>query len=330
MATGRRVTAEDVANRAGVSRATVSYVLNDHPHQTIPEGTREKVLQAAAELDYTPLASARILRRGRSDVVVMLIPDWPLGSVLPQVMDAVATELDPHGLELFLHRCSRSRPVRTLWSAITPAAVIRLGSLGLDEDESLRRSQIGYLLELANTELERGLVLFPGVQTGRLQAEHLAFRGHRRIGYAWPADPRLEGFAKARLEGVRTACADLGLDLPELRSVGLNPSEAVEAISAWRKAGVTAVCAFNDEIALALIEALRRQGLEVPADLGLVGVDNLPWGAHSDPPLSTVAPNPERIGHVIAQHVIAGVAGSAAEPERLSSSFISLIERDSA
>ena len=71
---GSRITAEDVARKAGVSRATVSYVLNNHPHQTIPEATRQKVLEAAAELDYTPLASARILSRGRSDVVVMLIP----------------------------------------------------------------------------------------------------------------------------------------------------------------------------------------------------------------------------------------------------------------
>jgi len=55
---GSRITAEDVARKAGVSRATVSYVLNNHPHQTIPEATRQKVLEAAAELEYTPLASA--------------------------------------------------------------------------------------------------------------------------------------------------------------------------------------------------------------------------------------------------------------------------------
>lgn len=329
MATGR-VTARDVARVAGVSQATVSYVLNDSPNQTIPTETRDRVHRAATELGYTPLASARILRRGRSDVVVMLIPDWPLGSVVPQVMDAVATELDPHGLELFLHRCSRSRPVHTLWSAITPVAVIRVGSLGDEEDESLRRSQIGYLLELANTELERGLVLFPGVQTGRLQAEHLAVRGHRRIGYAWPADPRLEGFAKARLEGVRAACAELGLDLPTVQTAGIKPSEVVDAVSGWRKAGVTAVCAFNDEIAMALIDALHRQGVRVPEDIGLVGVDNLPWGEHSNPPLSTVAPNPDSIGRVIAQHVLAGVSGTGVAPERVSSSFISLIDRGSA
>ena len=327
---GSRITAEDVARKAGVSRATVSYVLNNHPHQTIPEATRQKVLEAAAELDYTPLASARILSRGRSDVVVMLIPDWPLGSVLPQVMDSVGDGLAPFGLELFLHRCIPGRPVRNLWNAITPAAVIRVGSLGAEEDESLQRSQIGYLLELANTELERGLVLFPGVQTGRLQAEHLASRGHRRIGYAWPADNRLEGFATARLEGGRMACADLGLDPPEVRTSSFAPQEAAAAVAAWVSSGVTAVCAFNDELAMALIEAGHRQGLAIPGALGVVGVDNLPWGAHCVPSLSTVAPNPERIGRVIAEYVVAGVSGSTAQPARVGGSFISLIERDSA
>ncbi len=327
---GRRVTAEDVARAAGVSRATVSYVLNNHPHQKIPESTRERVMQAAATLEYTPLASARILSRGRSDVVVMLIPDWPLGSVLPQVMDAVATGLDPHGLELFLHRCSRERPVRKLWTAITPAAVVRLGSLGAEEDESLRRSEIGYLLELANTELESGLVLFPGIQTGRLQAEHLAAHGHRKIGYAWPEDARLAGFATARLEGVRQACADLGIDPPMVQDVSYDPATAEKAIAAWKQSGVTGVCAFNDEIALNLFDGLRRAQMAVPTDLGLVGVDNLPWGAHAEPPLSTVAPDPEQIGKVIAERVVAGVNGEAAGTARLSSTFINLIERESA
>ena len=330
MAGGTRVTAEDVARRAGVSRATVSYVLNNHPHQTIPETTRQRVIEAAAALEYTPLASARILSRGRSDVVVMLIPDWPLGPVLPQVMETVGNGLAPHGLELFLHRCTPGRKVKDLWSAITPAAVVRIGSLGAAEDESLRRSQIGYLLELANTELERGLVLFPGIQTGRLQAEHLAARGHRRIGYAWPADRRLEGFATARLEGVRMACVELGLDLPDVEPVSFDPEQANAAISAWRAAGTTGVCAFNDELAIGLIQSAHAQGLRVPGDVAIVGVDNLPWGALSEPALTTVAPNPDQIGRVITEQVVAGLAGLAPEPAHVSSTFIKLIVRDSA
>jgi len=223
-----RVTAQDVARRAGVSRATVSYVLNDHPTQTIPVVTRDKVLRAAAELEYTPLASARNLRRGRSDVVVMLIPDWPLGPVIPAMMESIAQGLAPHGLELFLHRCLKDRPVKKLWRAITPAAVIRTGSLGPEEDEGLRRSQLGFLLELGMAENEDGLVLFPGTAAGRLQAEHLVVRGHERLGFAWPDDPRLEGFAKSRLKGVQLTCRRHGLQPPVVERLSLRrpPGEA--------------------------------------------------------------------------------------------------------
>src|SRR4051812_43365688 len=75
----RRATSADVAREAGVSRATVSYVLNDTPHQKIPEATRRRVLEAAARLGYAPSAAARTLRTGRSDVVLGMLPDWPIG-----------------------------------------------------------------------------------------------------------------------------------------------------------------------------------------------------------------------------------------------------------
>ena len=325
----RRVTADDVARLAGVSRATVSYVLNDHPHQTIPEATRERVRRAAAELEYTPLASARILSRGRSDVVVMLMQDLPLGSVVPAVMDSVAETIATDGLELFLHRCPPGRDIKNLWTAITPAAVIRLGSLGAENDESLRRSQIGFLVELANSELEPGLVLFPGVDTGTLQAKHLADRGHRRIGYAWPDDDRLDNFAGARLRGVQEACVGLGIAEPVVQTVPFDAAGATAAIRAWRDAGVDGVCAFNDELALAIIRAAQLEGLEVPNDLAVVGVDDLPQARLSVPALSTVAPRPDKMGQFVAQRLMDGIAGRQVEPFDPGSSFIRLIGRES-
>jgi DNA-binding LacI/PurR family transcriptional regulator len=326
----RRVTADDVARLAGVSRATVSYVLNDHPHQTIPEATREKVRRAAASLDYTPLASARILSRGRSDVVVMLIPDLPLGSVVPAVMDSVAETIAPNGLELFLHRCPPGRDIKNLWNAITPVAVIRLGSLGPENDESLRRSQIGFLVELANSELEQGLVLFPGLETGELQVRHLVERGHLRIGYAWPDDDRVTNFASARLRGVQKACAELGIAEPVVLTLPFNPAGAAASVDSWREAGVDGICAFNDELALAIIRVAQLRGIEIPQDLAVVGVDDLPQAAFSVPPLSTVAPRPDKMGQFVARRLLDGIAGR--EPGSLdpSDGFIRLIERDSA
>src|SRR5699024_8468011 len=75
----RRVTSADVARLAGVSRATVSYVLNDTPGHRITADTRARVADAAARLGYAPSAAARTLRSGRSEVVLCLLPDWPIG-----------------------------------------------------------------------------------------------------------------------------------------------------------------------------------------------------------------------------------------------------------
>ncbi|MGH6656767.1 MAG: LacI family DNA-binding transcriptional regulator, partial [Actinocrinis sp.] len=121
----RRVTSAQVAQRSGVSRATVSYVLNGAPNQSISEQTRQRVLTAAEELGYTPFAPARALRAGRSDMVLHLIPQWPIGAAIAELIEAMTVRLAREGLTLVVHAHSReARPVGDLWTAITPAAVI--------------------------------------------------------------------------------------------------------------------------------------------------------------------------------------------------------------
>ena len=95
---GRRVTSGDVAKEAGVSRATVSYVLNDSPHQKIAEATRERVWEAAARLGYAPSAAARALRTGRSDIVLGVLPDWPIHHVLGRLIQQLTNAFAEHEL----------------------------------------------------------------------------------------------------------------------------------------------------------------------------------------------------------------------------------------
>src|SRR3954452_6598558 len=90
-----RVTATDVAKEAGVSQATVSYVLNDTPGQTIPEATRQRVREAMGRLGYTPHGAARALRLGRSDAVLFVLPDWPLGPALISLVEGLTVALEP-------------------------------------------------------------------------------------------------------------------------------------------------------------------------------------------------------------------------------------------
>ena len=86
-----KVTSADVARASGVSRTTVSYVLNSTPGASVSDSTRRRVLDAAAQLGYAPSAAARTLRRGRSDLVLCVLPDWPVG---PAVEAWIAPDVD--------------------------------------------------------------------------------------------------------------------------------------------------------------------------------------------------------------------------------------------
>src|SRR5690242_18971106 len=108
MSEHQRITTLEVATAAGVSRATVSYVLNDTPGQKIPTSTRERVRQAADRLGYTPSSAASTLRRGHSDLVLYLLPDLPIGSTLGATIDQLSAGLAIDGLTLVRHPGSRN------------------------------------------------------------------------------------------------------------------------------------------------------------------------------------------------------------------------------
>src|SRR4051812_35659019 len=149
----RRVTSADVARLAGVSRATVSYVMNDTPRQTISADTRTRVLDAAARLGYAPSAAARTLRTGRSDVVLCLLPDWPIGTEVGSLLGNLSTALARQGLTLVVHPGNREdRPMFEIWKAITPAAVIAYTDFSPGELEAMRAAGVALVV----TPLSRG------------------------------------------------------------------------------------------------------------------------------------------------------------------------------
>lgn len=325
----RRVTSADVAREAGLSRATVSYVLNDTPHQKIPAATRERVLAAAARLGYSPSAAARALRKGRSDVVLCLLPDWPIGPSVGALLSHLSTGLAEAGLTLLAHPRS-PREIGEIWKTVSPAAVLAWEELDADEAASMRAAGVDVSVALIGTvRRRRAEFLVPQQRIGQVQAEHLAATGHRLLGYAAPGDERVAGFARSRLEGVRTGCAQFGLDEPSVLDVPLDPAEAAGAVRRWREAGVTAVCAYNDEVALAVLAGMRALGLSAPGDLAVVGVDDIPAAALADPPLTTVHTDLEVMGRYIARLIVARLAGEPA-PRRPGSDTTHLVVRGSA
>ncbi|AEV83836.1 LacI family transcription regulator [Actinoplanes sp. SE50] len=323
----RRITSADVARRAGVSRATVSYVLNNTSGQSISPATRDRVLQAAAGLGYAPSAAARTLRTGRSDVVLCLLPDWPIGNEVGNLLGNLSTALAREGLTFVAHPGSREdRPIAEIWKALTPAAVLSFTDFSDDEREAMRAAGVALVVALLGRPGRHGRELeVPQQLVGRRQAEHLAGTGHQRLGYAYPDDPRLQIFADPRLAGVRAAAP---VD-PVVRVVPLDAAQASAAVARWCADGVTAICAYNDEVALAVLAGARRLGLAAPTDVAVIGVDDIPAARLAVPPLTTVTTDQLTLAAHLATTVVAAVGGRAAPPLP-TGDLIQLVVRDSA
>jgi DNA-binding LacI/PurR family transcriptional regulator len=329
-AASKRVTIADVARAAGVSSATVSYVLNDAPHQKISERTRERVHAAVSTLGYTRSAAARALSTGRSDTVLLILPDWPIGPLIAELIESLTDELGKHGLSLITRRELPEWTVAMLWRELAPAAVVFFGEVDLAERQAMRDAGIYVTGMSSSASGDDDFLLVSNEEIGRIQATHLAAAGHRRLGYAAPTDPRLQQMAGRRLDGVRRACLELGLDEPDVQPAALDFASAVAAAAAWRSMDppVTAVCAFNDEVAFALLHGMRSIGLSAPDDLALVGVDDIPTARFAAPPLTTVGRDIPAISAHVAHMVSHGIAGK--RPSRPPvQDFATLVVRDS-
>lgn len=300
-----RSTSADVAREAGVSRATVSYVLNNRPGQVIPEVTRLRVLEAAERLEYRPHASAKALAAGRSDVVLLSIPDLPIGPSISRFVEEVAAALAEHGLTLVTHLMgAHGRPLPDVCAAVAASAVLGFESFDESTLQALRRLGVRVVLPGETSH-------FPGMPPlGRMQAEHLLARGHRRIGYLMPAQPGFSDMAGERLRGVREVCENAGVEPPLVLVGELDLEALAPLLFQWREQGVTAVCAFNDEHAIALLAAVREAGLRVPDDLAVIGADDIPMARFAAPALSTVYFDIQEAGRHRAEAVVASLAGT--------------------
>lgn len=198
----KRITSIDIARAAGVSQTTVSFVLNDKPGHSIPEATRLRILEVARQLDYRPHGSARALAAGRSDIVLLSVPDLPIGGAISRFIEEMASALADQGLALVTHLAgAHGRPLADVCAMVNASVVIGFTSFDEDTVQALYRAGADVVLPSHFSHD------WAGRPVGRLQARHLIGRGHRRIGYAMPAHPGLREMGENRLAGVADACA---------------------------------------------------------------------------------------------------------------------------
>lgn len=302
----RKVTSADVAQAAGVSRATVSYVLNDTPGQTIPEGTREAVRAAARELGYRPNPAARQLAGGRGGHVLMLVPPIRTGDQVSMIAWHLTDLLAARGMALSVAFDVASSPSIVRVARSTGADTI-LALRGFDDAERADLDALGVTVR----EMGEGLAAGWNEFVGRLQVEHLHALGHRRLAYAQPSEPGLSYFLTRREAGARAAAGEHGLAELAEAAFSADGTDAARIVSDWIGRGIRAVVAYNDDVALRVLHGVREAGFSCPGDLAVIGVDDLPAGQVSAPPLSTVTILADRFAVHLVDELFDAAAGPA-------------------
>lgn len=300
----RRATAADVARDVGVSRATVGFVLNNTPGQTISPPTRDKVLESARRLGYRPRAAAQALASGRSRLILLVLPDWPLDYSVRRYIEAASLVLDEAGYALVTWAKHESGHTRPLWEMLDPDAVVGFAPFADEDVESIRAHGIENIIPDPTDALE------PPAERGPiLQVQHLHELGHRNIAVATTADPRLAELAQRRAFSVAEAARGLDMISGEPVAVdapGLNREALVRT---WVSDGITAVVCYNDDIAAAVAGAAMRAGVAVPNELAIIGHDDSTLASLFVPALSSIRLDDARLGRLVAELALARVEG---------------------
>ncbi|MFE8948653.1 LacI family DNA-binding transcriptional regulator [Streptomyces sp. NPDC007856] len=284
-------TSADVARLAGVSRATVSYVLNNTSAVRISEPTRRRVREAARELGYVPHAAARSLRAGHSRMVLMPAPAIPVGPLYSGFLNELQWELgrlDYTVVQYGTVGLQGDEAARS-WAELRPVAVLVPGAeLGPQGVGVLKRSGARAVVTLGPGRVDGAhAMLMDYDAVGEGAGAHLYTRGRRRIGVVVPEGSGLEAYSRPRLAGVRRALRGTDAAVTEL-PLAFTEESAAQLAARWRESALDAVFAYNDEYAMLLMRALQDTGVRIPEDVAVIGADDLMLGRLLRPRLSTV------------------------------------------
>ncbi|MFE5239469.1 MULTISPECIES: LacI family DNA-binding transcriptional regulator [unclassified Streptomyces] len=287
-------TSADVARLAGVSRATVSYVLNNNTTVRISEPTRLRVKEAAADLGYVPHAAARSLRAGHTRMVLLPAAHAPGGPLHQRFFTGLESDLrrlDYTVVQYGSVGLDADEAARA-WAELRPVAVVSPSGIALTPHGIgvLTRSGAKAVITLGPQPVEgaHALVMDQG-EVGGCAVRHLLSRGRRAIGVVMPGEPGLALFAEPRLAGAVRAAEDAEVDA-RVQPLPLHYDEASaqDLASRWHTLGLDAVFAYDDAYAMLLMRALQDAGIRIPSEAAVIGADDLMLGRLLRPRLSSV------------------------------------------
>lgn len=285
-------TLDDLARLSGVSRATVSRVINGGP---VSEQTRLKVLEVLESHQYRPNLAARSLASGRTGVIgVVMHVDPPLlfedpyfATLLHGLSDVLSERAA--GMMLWLGNRSKEETLsRILGMGLLDGVVVTADMLDDPLVDGLLVSPLPtVLIGHRRTDRDASYVDVDNVNAAETMTRHLIDIGRTRIGHI--TGRRGTVAAEDRLRGYLNAMHRAGLSTEGLIAEGdFNRPSGAECAIQLMDAGADAIFASNDATAAGALEALRARGLIVPDDVALAGFDDLPFASELDPPLTTI------------------------------------------
>jgi LacI family transcriptional regulator len=319
----KRPTRDDVARLAGVSVATVSYVVNDGPKSVAPK-TRAKVLAAIKELNYKPHSIARSLKTGNTNTIGLLFHSV-ISPGSAYIANVVQSRLAEHGYSVILatthgdHELER-RMLDVLTSqSIDGLIMIPTSSHNRDRVIELKQSGIPVVfVDRIMPGVDVDVVMSDNVKAASLATEYLIKQGRRDIvciSFSSEASSAID-----RVEGYRRALAKHSLPVAEkkiLLSAGPRDRDAGTIIMDYvdRYGLPDAILCTRQMIAIEVVKVLKERGIRIPEDVAIIGgFFNSPWNALLDPPLPLVNQDLEYMSELAVDFLIERINGDDAPP----------------
>jgi LacI family transcriptional regulator len=334
----KRPTQADVARRAGLSQAMVSYVLNANTAVSVPEETRARVLAAMQELGYVPNRAARSLRTSKTLTIASIIPDIT-NPFYPAFVRGIQDVADFHGYDLIMYNSDgAAEKERKYLDSVEQGRAD--GMVGVFFHVSAR--ELGGLLEqgiaIVRLEAMRKLpgelpldnIFVDSLSATRDAVTYLVGRGYREVAMLG----NTPGPGEARQLGYRQAIQSAGLPVRDEYIIRCDFTEAggylgMQALLAL-PVRPDAVFAANDVMAMGALAAIQAAGLQVPADIAVMGFDDIPLARLLTPPLTTVRQYQTQLGRRAAELLLERLTGAYTGPGRSQEMPYEIVPRTSA
>jgi LacI family transcriptional regulator len=315
---------DEIAEMSGVSRSTVSRVINNDPH--VKESTRARVLEVIRRVNFKPNAVARGLASGRTRIIGLIFPTAQSSlftdPYYPGLVQGITTASNANDYSVMLWLTNSEKEQSTIHQLASNSLLdgLVIASYLIDDPliEVLINSKVPFLLigrHPSNDTLN--YIDADNLNGAREAVVHLIRLGRRRI--ATITGPRKMIAGIDRLEGYERAFHERGLRPdPELIVEGdFTESGGYNSMMCLIPHNPDAVFVASDAMAMGALRALNETGRRVPEDVAVVGFDDIQAAAHMDPPLTTVRQNITRLGQLAAETLIQILAEGMTPPHRL-------------